>query len=88
MTFLERYTNETTWHGKSAIMEIYHLAMCCRMKTIVINWTITDTAKYFGVSVGLVSENLRLAQAIHDTPKIIQCESRQSALRRLTKGGR
>jgi hypothetical protein len=87
MTFLERYDNESTWHGKASIMEIYHLAMCHRMKLLIINWTLTDTSKYFGVSVGLVSENLRIAQEINNNPDILKCESRQSALKRINRKG-
>lgn len=84
MTFLERYNDEDTWYGRAAIMEIYHLTMCYRMKAIDHNWTLMDTAKYFDCSIGLVSENLRLAQLIHTNSKVIeQCKSRQEALRRL-----
>ena len=79
MTFLERYRNETTWHGKALVMEIYHLAMSHRSK----GWTLTRTAEHFGVSIGLVSENLRLAHAIHMNDKILKCESRQEALKKL-----
>lgn len=79
MTFVEKYNSETTWHGKAMIMEIYHLAMTQRLK----NWTITKTAEHFSVSIGLVSENLRLAHAIHDDPNILAIPSRQEALRKL-----
>ena len=60
-------------------MEIYHLAMTHRER----NWTVTKTAEAFEVSIGLVSENLRLAQAIHRNERIIKCESRQDALRKI-----
>jgi hypothetical protein len=79
MTFRERYNSESTWHGKVAVMEIFHLAMCLREK----GWTITKTAEHFGCSIGLVSENLRLAYAIHEHPKILGCESRQLALKKI-----
>ena len=79
MTFKTRYDSEATWDGKVAIMEIYHLAMCQRIK----NWTLKDTAEYFDCSIGLISENLRLANLIHLDPKILKCESRQVALRKL-----
>lgn len=79
MTFLERYNQEETWHGKAMVMEIYHLAMTHRVK----DWTITKTANDFGCSIGLVSENLRLAYAIHIIPNIIKCETRQDALKKL-----
>jgi len=81
MTFQERYASESTWHGKVTVMEIYHLAMCMRVK----GWTISLTAEEFGVSIGLVSENLRLAQSIHSDPKILKCESRQEALKKWRK---
>lgn len=79
MTFLERYAQESTWHGKVLVMEIYHLAMAHRQR----GWTITKTAESFGCSIGLVSENLRLAHAIHVNEKILKCESRQDALKKL-----
>ncbi len=79
MTFLEKYNQETTWYGKATVMEIYHLAQTIRHK----GWTISKTAQAFEVSVGLVSENLRLAQAIHVNERILKCESRQEALKRL-----
>jgi hypothetical protein len=84
MTFLERYSLETTWHGKAMIMEIYHLAMLSRFK----NWTISRTAEHFEVSIGLVSENLRLAHALHTNDNLLKCESRQDALRKLNGRGK
>lgn len=60
-------------------MEIYHLAMTQRVK----GWTISETARYFGVSIGLTSENLKLAHAIHTTPTLIQFPNRQEALKRM-----
>lgn len=76
MTFVERYNQESTWHGKVLVMEIYHLAMSSRIK----KWTITQTAEHFGVSIGLVSENLRLATLIHIDPNFSSIPSRQDAL--------
>lgn len=81
MTFLEKYNQETTWHGKVLVMEIYHLAMTSRFRV----WTVTKTAEHFGVSIGLVSENLRLASAIHDDTDLLEIPSRQQALRKLPK---
>lgn len=81
MTFKERYQREETWHGKAMIMEIYHLAMTSRER----GWTITKTAQHFQVSIGLVSENLRLANAMHIDERIIQCDSRQNALKKIDR---
>ena len=79
MTFRDRYRQESTWQGKVMVIEIYHLAMTQRIK----GWTITRTAEHFECSIGLVSENLHLAQAIHTDDKILKCESRQEALKKL-----
>lgn len=79
MTFVDRYKKETTWHGKVIVMEIYHLIMTHRMP----DWTITRTASHFGVSIGLVSENLKLAKALHNDNNIFSCDSRQKALKKL-----
>jgi hypothetical protein len=79
MTFKERYDIESTWQGRVQVMEIYHLAMCQRIK----NWTLTMTAEHFRCSIGLVSENLRLALALHTNSAMLRCESRQDALKQL-----
>jgi hypothetical protein len=79
MTFLEKYNSETTWHGKAIVMGLYHLTMTHRHK----DWTITKTAHAFDVSVGLVSENIRLANAINANEAMLKCQSRQEALRKL-----
>ena len=81
MTFQERYHSESTWHGKVLVMEIYHLVMITRDK----DWTITKTAKDFDCSIGLVSENLKLANAIHRNDSILMCPTRQEALKRIPK---
>lgn len=81
MTFVERYNQETTWHGKATVMELFHLTMTQRDKS----WTITKTAESFSVSIGLVSENLRLAQAIHDRPVFVTIPTRQEALNKLNR---
>jgi len=60
-------------------MEIYHLAMTQKIRS----WTLTKTAEHFQVSIGLVSENLRLAHALHNNPKLIEIETRDNALRKL-----
>jgi hypothetical protein len=60
-------------------MELYHLAMSQREK----GWTITKTAQQFNCSIGLVSENLKLASAIHIKPSLLKIESRQDALKRI-----
>jgi hypothetical protein len=64
------------------IMEIYHFAMCHRVK----EWTMTKTAEQFSCSVGLVSENIRIATAIHLNDNILKCETRADALKKVNNG--
>jgi hypothetical protein len=80
MTFLERYQNEQTWYGKVIVLEIYHLTMSQRHK----GWTIAQTAGDFGLSISLVSENLKIAEAMHRDGNLINCESRVKALRKIS----
>ena len=79
VTFKEKYESIDTWQDKAVLISLYHTAMCLKYKT----WTLTDTAQHFGVSIGLVSENIRLAKAI-DGPngiRIMKCETREKALK-------
>lgn len=79
MTFTERYQQEDTWYGKVLVMGIYHTVMCQKNKA----WTLHDTAEEFNVSIGLVSENLKLARALDMKTELINCKSRVEALRKL-----
>lgn len=79
MTFLEKYQQCTTWHEKVTVMELYHLYGVLSVK----KWTVGHTASYFEVSKGLVSENLKLASALHSNPKLLNAPNRQAALRKL-----
>lgn len=60
-------------------MEIFHLSHSHHDKT----WTLTKTAKYFGVSVALVSENLKIAKASHIDERIMDCKTREEALKKV-----
>ena len=78
MTYREKFHRSSLWHEKVTVIELYHLKMLSQGK-----WNISDTANYFDVSLGLISENLKLAQAIHNDHTILNCKSRQEALRHL-----
>lgn len=79
MTLEQAYKKESSWQAKVTIMELYHLTMSSSNS----KWTLTNTAKQFEVSIGLVSENLKLAHAIHSDPKLLDCTSRDKALKRM-----
>lgn len=76
-SYLERYNESETWHEKCLIMSLYHSSMRISFAS---NWTITDTAEYFSVSRGLVSENIKLSNAIDEDIGITKCLTRQAAL--------
>lgn len=76
MTFIERYNQCNIWHEKVLVMGLYHLAQCNRNPW----WTLIDTAEYFEVSIGLVSENIKLHKAIDNNIKLIQF-TREQALK-------
>jgi hypothetical protein len=48
------------------------------------DWTITDTSQHFGVSIGLVSENIRIAKDIdngRNSEKIMAAKTREDGLK-------
>jgi hypothetical protein len=81
MKLKERYHEARTWYSKVVVMEIYHLAKTSKDP----RWTITKTAEYFNCSIGLTSENLRLAAALHDNSELVMIPSRNDALKLLSK---
>lgn len=80
MTFLERYNSAQSWQDKCSVMEIFHLSMKNKYGK---DWQLINTSDYFGVSIGLVSENLKLADAIHRHLDFDKIASRKQALKRL-----
>lgn len=79
MTLLEHYNQEKSWARKVMLMEVYHTAQTCVDK----KWTITMTAKHFDCSIGLVSENLKLARAIRNNERVMLYPTRTVALRKI-----
>jgi len=79
MTHLERYNSVKSWQERAQVMEIFHLGMCLTDK----KWTISKTSEYFQCSIGLVSENLRIAETSHKEPSILLCNTRQEAVGKL-----
>jgi hypothetical protein len=79
MTLREKYYRVDKWHERVTLMELHHL----RMKAQNPKYTLSQTAHYFGVSMGLVSENLRLALIFHTQPALLNCPNRQEALKQI-----
>jgi hypothetical protein len=66
ISFKEQFDKERLWDKRSVIIEIYHLSMTSKNK----GWGVVETANYFKVSIGHVSENLKLARALHRDPTL------------------
>lgn len=81
MTFREKYRVSDSWQAKILVMSLYHTIQLARRK----RWTERDTAEYFGVSIGLVSENLKIANHMDREDSIRNAQSRQDALRKITE---
>jgi hypothetical protein len=81
VTFQEKYRQCSRWQDKVTIMNLYHGLALSHYST----WTIRQTASVFDVSIGLVSENLRLASALDAGSTVINCTTRQEALTKLER---
>lgn len=78
MTFTEAFHSARTWQRKVVLVSLFHNARLMKNK----HWTLTNSAKYFNVSIGLISENLKLSELFEE---VKHCKSRNEALKRLKK---
>jgi len=76
MTFKEKFDSEHIWHRKVLILELFHNSM--RLRNV--RWSQRDTASAFGVSLGLVNEDLLLARLVKEDSGIDKCKTRKEAL--------
>jgi hypothetical protein len=76
LTYRESYILAKDWKRRVALIATFHGARLTRNP----NWKLTDSAKYFGLSLGLISESLNLSK---HWDKIENCQSRSEALRRI-----
>lgn len=60
-SYLIEYSSARSWKLKVKIICSFHKN---KKEEYGDNWTIRMTSEYFGVSVGLVSENLRLGEKL------------------------
>lgn len=73
MTYREKYSNCKTWFGRVRVMHLYHTVKTSLSKS----HTVADTANYFNVSTGLVSENINIGNHMKHVKKL---GSRKKAL--------
>lgn len=76
MTYRESYSSEKSWKRRVALIATFHGARLAKSK----DWKLTDSAKYFGLSLGLISESLNLSK---HWDEIDSCQSRSEALRKI-----
>jgi len=80
-TFKDKYNDPSvSWQNKAMLISLYHSIMKYQYPT----WTQLDTAQHFEVSVGLVSENIRLSREMDDgknARKIKNSKTREEGLR-------
>jgi hypothetical protein len=76
VTYAVAYRKAKEWQKKVKIIAVYHTIRCVKKKS----WRVRDTAEYFKLSIGNVSENLYLAE---NWSKIREMGSRNKALKHL-----
>ena len=75
MTYKEKYKSSKSWRSKVRTVYNYHKKHQDKHGK---EWKIRFTAAYFGISLSLVSENLRLGAQID---RLVGCKSRNAALK-------
>lgn len=75
MTYKEKFHSSHNWKEKIFLVSQFHSRRCIHTK----GWKVKQTARYFGVSVGLVSENLNLARVFDS---LGECGSRAQAIKK------
>lgn len=77
---ITKYHDSDKWYEKALIILVYHTIMSGTVK----HWTLRMTAKKMDRSVGLVSEDIRLAQCIKLHEDImLKLPDRQSAMKKM-----
>lgn len=78
MKFKQAFDEAKTWQRRVVLISFYHNAKRIKNK----KWKLIDSASYFGVSIGQISESLSLASKYDD---VKDCKSKNEALRRIKK---
>jgi hypothetical protein len=66
MTYREALTKEKRWSRRAHLINIFHSKMLLKRR----KWNMRLTAKYLSISLGQVSEGIRLAKALNDNANI------------------
>lgn len=76
MTYKEALAKEKKWHRRAILINLYHQRMLLKSS----KWTLRMTAKRLSISLGCVSENIRLANALINSLNL-ESLSRKEALK-------
>jgi len=74
MTFREKHQTTKDWYEKCAVVHMFHAAKLATAK----NWGINETAHYFQISHGNVSECITVCE---NSVKVKHCKSKNEALK-------
>ena len=77
MTYKEKYQTSKSWQQKVQIVNLYYQFKSGHGR----KWSMRNTATYFGISLGLVSEYVKLGLNME---KVKHFESRNKAMFHLT----
>lgn len=78
MSLRDRFKNEDLWHQKVFIVEIVHNLGFFKKSS----WRMEDTARVLACSTALVSEDLKLAEALRNDNSLKEL-SRNQALKKI-----
>lgn len=79
-------SKENRWHLKCLAILTFHTAMQATRENIRnFKWRIEDSASELNLSIGFISESIKLAKALNKDSSL-QCVTRDEALRRLREG--
>lgn len=78
MTFLEALEKEKKWSNRALLINLFHNQMLLRKK----KWSMRKTSKKLMISLGQVSEGIKLANAILANPELEQF-TREEVLRKI-----
>ena len=82
--FKNKFDQSTNWIDKVLIVSVFHNIQVLKNGS----WKISNTALHFEISLGLCSENLRLAKEIDNgNDKIKNAKHREDALKMIDRRG-
>jgi hypothetical protein len=76
ITYRQKFNKVTSWRLKIELVAMYHA------KKLLLNkdWSTKKTADYFGISLTLAQENLRISRYLNDTA-VKEATSRNKAIK-------